>query len=150
MQRISLPQTRAYYAASRHEPERLLYWIPPTEMTRLVNAGLLAPSVRDDYPDGLEIEVSEEAFRTHGLCVGVLPEDLRTCYLAYYHAGALPEDGMVLADDLEAAAQASVDAIVSSAEHASGLESVGRGLRRLTRPLMSAGDDPLSVMRELS
>ena len=64
---IRLPAERVYYAASPAEPDRLLCWFPRSDLKRLVDKGLAKKSVLENYPDGLEIQVSIDAFDDVGV-----------------------------------------------------------------------------------
>ncbi len=78
--KISLPDERTYYAASRNEPHRLMCWIPYRELQAMVNEGKASDQVLEDYPDGLEIEVTDEAFSEAGIDIGLSPDLLLRGY----------------------------------------------------------------------
>ena len=80
MMKISIPEARAYYPASKNEPDYLLCWIPAGELAQLANEGRIARDILDDYPGGLEIEVTDSAFEALGLDLGISAEAIRRAY----------------------------------------------------------------------
>jgi hypothetical protein len=149
--KISVPEARAYYPASKNEPEYLLCWIPAVELAQLVDQGRVSRDILDDYPGGLEVEVSASAFEDVELDLGVSPEALRRAYgslLEQKRHGdtrALPESGRVDGAWLEEKARATE----------SGLMSFDTLLLDLAagetppQPKMSDGQDARTVMQNL-
>jgi hypothetical protein len=145
---ISLPARRAYYPASRNEPDHLLCWIPADLFEAMAEAGQIQRGLAGDYPDGLEIPVTREAFARFGLELGVAPEALALAYASLREHGLLPPSGQVDGEALErAAAEAQEPAAGASSR---GMTYAAEGLAGpLPEPEMSAGQDPFAVMRDL-
>lgn len=151
--KISLPDKRAYYPASKNEPEYLLCWIPAAELAQLASEGRVAADIGDDYPSGLEIEVSASAFEEVELDLGANPETIRQAYEQLNERKrrgephALPESGRVDGAWLEEVARTAEGPLASF--------SVGPGDLVFSigvpppEPEMSDGQDALTVMQNL-
>ena len=141
--KISTPSKRAYYPASKYEHDQLLCWIPEEELQRMVRFGQIAPDVLDDYPDGLEVEVSQAAFDELEIDFGVSPEAIRQAYA--YHRGrkALPESGVVDGATLERVAQEPLRGAPEGFVKGVGVLSAGE---KFPEPEMTDGEDPRTVM----
>lgn len=144
--KIRTPSTRAYYPASRSEKDRLLCWIPPDELAHMVQDGHIAQDVLDDYPDGLEFEVSKSAFNEFQIDLGISAEALSETYAELLAQGVLPESGRVDGASLER---------VAHERERSGPEALTKGVpkdvegsirRKLPEPEMTDGEDPMTVM----
>jgi len=139
--KISTPKKRAYYAASENEQDEVLCWIPEEELARMARFGQIAPDVLEDYPDGLEIEVSQEAFDEFEIDLGIRPEAIKQAYAYYRKRGELPESGVVDGATLESRAQE---------PQRGGLEGLAKGVLRagdkFPEPEMTEGEDPRTVM----
>lgn len=147
--KIRTPSTRAYYPASRSEKDRLLCWAPQGELARMVQDGHIAQDVLDDYPDGLEFEVSKSAFNEFQIDLGISPEALSETYAELLAQGLLPDSGRVDGASLERVAQE---------RERSGLGAFTRGVpedvedsirQKLPEPEMTDGEDPMTVMLSL-
>jgi hypothetical protein len=141
MMKISIPVARAYYPASKNEPDYLLCWIPAGELAQLANEGRIARDILDDYPGGLEIEVTDSAFEAVELDLGISPEAIRRTY------AGLPEpdvvDGAWLEGRAMAAGRGAVDFGIDP-------DLVGFESREaMPKPMMSDGQDARSVMQNL-
>lgn len=147
MMKISVPAARTYYPASKNEPEYLLCWIPAEALAQLVDEGRVARDILDDYPGGLEIEVSASAFEDVELNLGTSPEAIRQTYVDLLERNALGESGMVDGVWLEEQAMA--------AENTSVAFDIGPDLHKpisdtaAPGPKMSEGQDARSVMQSL-
>jgi hypothetical protein len=145
---IRTPSERAYYPASHYEADDLLCWVPAEEYEQMVTLGQIAASVPCDYPDGIEVEVSEASFAEVGLDVGVAPVALRATYEALRGSGKLPDSGIVDGRAIEAIAQ----------ERPSGGPAAETAARprdempilEVPEPKMTDGDDALEVMQRLA
>jgi hypothetical protein len=144
--KISTPSKRAYYPASENERDQLLCWIPEEELQRMVRFGQITPDVLEDYPDGLEFEVTQAAFDEFEIDLGVSPEAIQEAYAYHRERGEIPETGAVDGAALESAA------LDSAAQ-----ESLRGGPEMLTKggpaigfkfpePEMTEGEDPRTVM----
>ena len=141
MKEISIPVTRAYYPASKNEPDYLLCWIPAGELAQLANEGRIARDILDDYPGGLEIEVTDSAFEAVELDLGTSPEAIRRAY------ADLTEPGVVDGAWLEKKATAA-----ESGPLAFGIEPDFASLmsdEAVPKPKMSDGQDARAVMQNL-
>ena len=139
--KISIPEARAYYPASKNEPDYLLCWIPAGELAQLANEGRIARDILDDYPGGLEIEVTAEAFEAVELDLGISAEAIRRAY------ADLPEPEVVDGAWLEKKALAAELEPVDF-----GIELAPAGplsKEAMPKPKMSDGQDARSVMQNL-
>ena len=141
MMKISIPEARAYYPASKNEPDYLLCWIPAGELAQLANEGRIARDILDDYPGGLEIEVTDSAFEALGLDLGISAEAIRRAY------ANLPEPELVDGAWLEEKAIAAELAPVAF-DIGPGLAGAVSG-EAVPKPSMSDGQDARSVMQNL-
>ena len=145
--KIRTPKVRAYYAASQNEPEWLLCWIPPDDLAQLASQGRVRSDIVADYANGLEVEVTSQGFEEFGLDLDVSPSALQEAYERLREADALPESGIVAADQLEAVAKEAASRPVSF-----GLAPAPPSLERvekLPEPEWTDGDDARAVMRQL-
>lgn len=150
---INLPETRAYYLASKNEPGYLLCWIPAEELAQLVHDGRVARDILDDHPGGLELEVSAAAFDDVELELGVSPAAIKSAFEALRERQAqgddraLPESGIVAGAWLEQKAR--------QAEHGPIGFAAGAGPFELAadetppEPRMSDGLDARTMMQSL-
>jgi hypothetical protein len=136
---ISIPRVRAYYPASKNEPDRLLCWIPTQELETMVEDGQVRSDILEDYPDGLEVEVSEQAFDEFELDLGVEPDALLEAYANLLERNALPESGRVAGESLEK--EASSDIIFAA--------PMAMTNTKLPEPDMTDGQDAQTVMQLL-
>ena len=141
--KISIPSERAYYLASENEPDRLLCWIPEEELQRMVRFGQITPDVLEDYPDGLEIEVSQAAFDEFEVDLGVSPEAIKEAYAYHREQGKIPESGSVGGAALESAAQ---EPMRGGEEAIAKGGPLLRGEGGFPEPKMTEGEDPRTVM----
>jgi hypothetical protein len=153
MSPIRVPRKRAYYPASPNEQDRLLLWIPEDELEGMVEEGLLPQAVLEDFPRGLEVEVTPESINELGLDLGTNPEAVRAVYAHLSDRGQVPDSGMVDAAALEQATRE----IVESDEEAPPpmftpefLERASRlGERELPEPEMTDGEEPTTFLRRI-
>ncbi len=136
---ISIPRVRAYYPASKNEPDRLLCWIPADELKTMAENGQVLSDILEDYPDGLEVEVSEQAFDEFDLKLGVEPDALVEAYANLLQSGALPESRRVAGESLEE--QASPSPGIAFA--------IPKSAAKLPEPDMTDGKDAQTVMQLL-
>jgi hypothetical protein len=147
--KIRTPSTRAYYPASANEKDRLLCWIPPAELERMVQDGRIVPDTLDDYPYGLELEVSRPAFNELHVDLGVDPEVLSEAYAELLEQGLLPESERVDGASLERVAQR-----LERGGPGTPKRDIPRSIKRsisqkLPEPAMTDGEDPMTVMFKL-
>lgn len=151
--KISLPEKRAYYPASKNEPDFLLCWIPATELAQLVDEGRVAQDILDDYPGGLEVEVSAAAFEDVELDLGVDPETIRQAYTRLVEREkrgephALPKSGRVDGAWLEEVSRAAEGFMEVFAVGPDDLDFAAG--QSPPEPKMSDGQDALTVMQNL-
>jgi hypothetical protein len=78
---IPLPDEMVLYYESPDKLERLLCWIPFKELERLVNESKVKPSILEDYPDGLDIEINEKEMKRfkelYDLHLGIEPQEAK-------------------------------------------------------------------------
>ena len=141
--KISTPSKRAYYPASTYEQDQLLCWIPEEELQRMVRFGQIAPDVLDDYPDGLEVEVSQAAFDEFEIDLGISPEAIQQAYAYHRARKALPESGVVDGATLERVAQEPQRGAPEGFVKGGLVLSAGE---KFPEPEMTDGEDPRTVM----
>jgi hypothetical protein len=141
MSPISTPKKRTYYPRSPTEKDRLLLWIPRDELEGMAGEGLVAPSVLDEYPDGVEVEVTSSGFGELGLDLGVSPETIRAVYGQLAERGQVPQSGLVDGAALERAAREMVAAEADVGPPRFSPESL--------EPEMSDGEDAQTFLRSL-
>ena len=134
--KIRTPVKRAYYPASPNEKTRLLCWISPIAMQQMVQEGQVPAEHLEDYPDGLEVEVTEEAFEDYSIRMEATPTQLKRAYIKLFVDKALPPSGMVEGMALEAMALGLV------------MPSFSLG-RKFPEPQMTDGDDPAEALRRI-
>lgn len=148
MTKISIPKQRSYFLASPNERDRLLCWIPPEEYEQMVQGGQIPQRVVDDYPLGLELEVSREDFDEFQLDLGVSPEAIKLALLQALERGEVQPDETVLGTDLESKAR---EAEQGSAKGITDLlaEATPEPQKKLAEPEMTEGEDAMSVLSGL-
>jgi hypothetical protein len=134
--KIKTPVKRAYYPASPNEKTRLVCWISREAMQQMVVENQVPAQHLEDYPDGLEVEVTESTFEEFGIHLDVTPTQLKRAYIKLLVEKKLPPSGMVEGMALEAMAQGGF------------MPSFGVG-RAFPEPEMTEGDDPMEVLRHL-
>jgi len=149
MTQIRTPRKRAYYPESKTEVDRLLLWIPAEEIQPMVQDGLIAPYVVDDYPDGFEIDVSTSEFEEFEIDLGVSPEAITAAYVHYREREQLPDSGMMDGATLESAARgmAETDPTVSGQFDPSTV--LDPNTQKLPEPEMTDGEDAMTFLRKL-
>jgi len=149
MTTIKLPKERAYYLASQNEVHCLLCWVPVQEYDHLIQDGCIPQYILDDYPDGLEVEVSTPGFNEFQIDLGVSPEAIKHAYAELAARRLLPPSGTVSGAQLESIAR-NIDertlTVLSRGSMDVSIESIGE---KLPEPAMTEGEDAMVVMREL-
>ena len=143
--KIRVPRTRAYYTASMNEPEWLFCWIPPDDLQQLAAAGKVRPGILEEHPSGLEVEVSQRGFDEFDLNIGMEPGALYKAYATLRTMEALPESGILAADQLEGLV---TSAAAGAADLESGALTIADG-EGLPEPEWTDGDDPRTAMQQL-
>jgi hypothetical protein len=143
--KIRIPRVRAYYTASQNEPEWLLCWIPPEELEQLATAGRIQPGTLEEYPSGLEVEVTQRGFEEFELDLGAEPAVLHQAYETLRTMEVLPESGIVAADQLEGLVKG---ADVGAGDLEADALTLGSG-ETLPEPEWTDGDDPRTAMQQL-
>lgn len=149
MSQISTPKKRAYYSVKGKAWDSLLLWIPAEEIQSMVQGGLIAPYVVDDYPDGFEIDVSTSAFKEFDIRLRVSPEAIRAAYEHYREREQLPDSGIMDGATLEGAARgmAETDPTVSGQFDPSTV--LDPNTRKLPEPEMTDGEDAMTFLSKL-
>jgi hypothetical protein len=147
---ITLPMVRTYYAASAAEPERLLCWIPPGDLAAMIQHGQAAACLLEDYPVGMEIEVSERALENARLILPAHPASLQGAYSDLRAQGRVPVSGRVQGAYLEQmATQHGSQLLVAAVDMVD--EQIGHlPLGPAPEPTMSPGEEPVAAMRRLA
>lgn len=143
---IALPVKRCYYFRSPRESDTVLCWIPPEELKALSASGKIRPSVMEDFPLGLEIEVSQVAFDQIGLGLEITPDQIRREYTALFDRKQIAGSGMVDGAVIEQRVRAAASRMAGLDGHHEVLPIVGVA----PEPPLSEGDTPLTVLRRLA
>jgi hypothetical protein len=155
---ISLPESITIYPQRQSDPAYLLCWIPARAYRRVVRTKVRRAELRKLYPQGVEIELSDEGLEETGVALPVEPERLRQAYLDLARAGLLPESGLVGLEALQAYLEEArqrprpelTAALADQLEH---MEELGEDdlMRRIAQgPPMSEGEDPADAYRRLA
>jgi hypothetical protein len=119
----------------------------------MVAEGVLPQTILEDFPDGLEVEVTSEGLGEFGLDLGIDPEAVRAVYRHLAEAGKVPESGVVDGAALEQVALEVMEGEEEAPPRTFGPESLDRisGIeeRQLPEPEMTDGEEPTSFLREL-
>lgn len=149
MSQISTPKKRAYYPVEGKGVDRLLLWIPEEAMKRMVQERHIAPDVVDNYPDGLEIEVSASDFGEFGVDVGASPEDIRAAYEYYRERNQLPDSGIIDGATLEQAARAVGPVDPRASVRLDPSTVLDPNTQKLPEPEMTDGEDAMTFLSKL-
>jgi hypothetical protein len=155
MSPIRVPRRRAYYAASRNEPERLLCWLPREELEAKVERGEIPRKLLKDYPDGVEIDLLPEDMKEFKVEPKVSVAKLRRQYQRLRRRNLLHESGVISAAALErAAADQDRPERELKGERRDVVrllkgKRVARRPRIMPRPAMSKGEDLGGVLFKL-
>jgi hypothetical protein len=86
MMAIKSPREAVYYYEAHHGEFRLLYFIPPELLERLVEDGRVKTTVLEDHPDGVDLNCTEIDFdefrQLYGYRPDNDPEELRRAFFA--------------------------------------------------------------------
>lgn len=147
--KIKTPKERAYYLASKNEKDRLLCWIPAEEYQHMVREGYIPRHILDDYPDGLEVEVSKPGFNEFQLNVGVSPEAIKEAHKDLLTLGLLPDSGIVDGASLERFTQETRRSGSKTPDKPDVPEFVYSIEQKLPEPKMTDGEDAMIFMQKL-
>jgi len=137
---ISIPTVRAYYPA-RTGKTRILCWLPGAELKKMISRGDAPADIVDDFPSGLEIEVSAEALDEYEIRLGFSPELICSAYSYFMNRGSIDKSGLVNGASLDRILQqAQDDGTGGNLEE--NLEHVFPVGNTLPGPEMSDGIDP--------
>ena len=85
---ISSPIEPVYYYECSAGSFRLTYFIPPVELDRLITAGRIEARVKEDYPDGVDLDCTRPDFevfeRSYAYRPEVDPEALQAAFYAMF------------------------------------------------------------------
>lgn len=71
---VAIPRERCYYYECSDGRVRLTYFIPPNELDDMVAAGQISPAVREDFPDGVDLDCTEPDFADFHAEYGYRPD----------------------------------------------------------------------------
>jgi len=139
---ISIPLARAYYPA-RTGLSRILCWLPKDELEKMISRGDAPDDIIEDFPSGLEIEVSVEALDEYEIKLGLPPESICRAYSYFMDRGLVDKSGLVDGASLESILK---QALTTRAgiNLEKNLEQVFSRAEILPKPGMSDGSDPNS------
>jgi hypothetical protein len=92
---IKLPKKIAIYPQKRSNPDYLLCWIPPSSFKDVSRDSQVQEELERYYPNGIEVELSEDGLDELGIVFEVSHEKLRRAYIELNEQGALPNTGMI-------------------------------------------------------
>ena len=149
---IKLPKSMVYYSESRNQPEYLLCWIPPDSFPDVARDDRALDHLRKYYPNGIEIEVSEQALEAAGIKLALRPDDLRDAYVQLHEENRLHESGMIAAETLQsiAGALAEVSFAAEGAAMARPMADASLLERTAEPPEMTGDEDAETVFGRLS
>ena len=116
---IKLPKKIVIYPQKRSKPDYLLCWIPSDRYQDVAINAEAEGELKSDYPNGIEIELSEDGLQEFGIQLNASPEKLRQAYLELNSEDALPKSGMIEA--------AMLKKIIEERE-------AGRSIEEITKP----------------
>ncbi len=137
---ISIPAVRAYYPA-RTGLARILCWLPEFELEIMINRGDAPSDIIEDFPSGLEIEVSAEALDEYEIKLGLPPESICRAYSYFMDRGSVDKSGLVDGASLEKLLKQALS-IRTGGNLEENLEQVFSRADILPKPGMSDGSDP--------
>ncbi|NOQ23186.1 MAG: hypothetical protein GQ565_11135 [Candidatus Aegiribacteria sp.] len=137
---ISIPLARAYYPA-RTGSTRILCWLPIGELKKMINSGDAPDDIIEDFPSGLEIEVSAEALDEYEIKLGFSPESICRVYSYFQDRGSVNKSDLVDGASLERILKQAL-AIRTGNNLEENLEQVFSRAEILPKPGMSDGTDP--------
>ncbi len=153
MSPIRTPRKRAYYPTSPNEKDRLLLWIPKDELEGMVQEDLLPPSVLEDFPRGMEVEVSPAGFEELGIDVGISPEAISATYGLLAETGKVSKSGLADGAALEGVARGIADTDDTPGPPRFTLEALDRVSpptdRGVPEPEMADGEEAQTFLRRL-
>lgn len=137
---ISIPIARAYYPA-RTGTTRILCWLPEDELRRMIRSGDAPDDIIEDFPSGLEIEVSADALDEYEIKLGFSPGLICRAYSYFMNRGSVDKSGLVDGASLERILeQVPVNRRGNDLE--GDIEQVFPAGKILLKPGMSDGADP--------
>lgn len=137
---ISIPTARAYYPA-RADATRILCWLPIDELKRMISRGDAPDDIIEDFPSGLEIEVSADALDEYEIKLGFSPELICGVYSYFMNQGLIDKSGLVDGASLERILKQVTDSRMGS-NLEKNLELLLPVRTILPKPGMSDGTDP--------
>ncbi len=137
---ISIPIARAYYPA-RTGLTRILCWLPKDELEKMIDRGDAPDDIIEDFPSGLEIEVSVEALDEYEIKLGFSPELICRAYSYFMDRGSVDKSGLVDGLSLERILKQALTTR-SGNDLEENLEQVFSMEKILPKPGMSDGTDP--------
>ena len=116
---IKSPKEAVYYYEANYGKFRLVYFIPPEELERLVQDGSIKAEVLEDYPDGVDLNCTkpdyEEFHELYGYRLDNDPEELQRAFFALLSATrdweSFRGSGFIPAADLEPVADTVEDSL---------------------------------------
>ncbi len=137
---ISIPLVRAYYPA-RAGLTRILCWLPIDELRGMIIRGDAPDDIIDDFPSGLEMEVSAEALDEYEIKLGFSPELICRAYSYFMDRGSVDKSGLVDGASLERILKQAL-AVRPGSNLEENLERIFSRTEILPKPGMSDGSDP--------
>jgi hypothetical protein len=116
---IKSPKEAVYYYEANNGKFRLVYFIPPEELERLVQDGSIKAEILEDYPDGVDLNCTksdyEEFHELYGYRLDNDPEELQRAFFAMLSATrdweSFRGSGFIPAADLEPVAETVEDSL---------------------------------------
>jgi hypothetical protein len=98
---IKLPKKMVIYPQKRSKPDYLLCWIPAEYYEVVATSQEVKQELDSDFPNGVEIELSEDGLEEFGIQLETPVGQLRQAFLELNAEGALPESGMIEVEMLD-------------------------------------------------
>lgn len=137
---FSIPKVRAYYPA-RNGSNRILCWLPEDELKALIQRGDAPGDIIEDFPSGLEIEVSQDSLDEYEIRLGYSPESICTAYQYFKNRDSIDISGLVDGASLERILKQALSTAAGNSLEDKLEMVVARGTI-IPKPDMSVGTDP--------
>jgi hypothetical protein len=155
---IKLPKKITIYPQKRNNPDYLLCWIPPGSYAEVARDPEVLEELQNYYPNGIEIELSEDGLEEMGMELDVKPDKLKQAFLELNEQGALPESGMIELEILEeyiaeretGRSLEEITAPMSPDSISFGISQDALVNKMQSGPEMTGGEDPQELFKRIS
>jgi len=154
---IKLPDAIVIYPQKKRVPSYLLCWIPAKEYQGVVRSSKKRDELARLYPNGVEVELSQDGLKDAGISLRIKPTQLKRAYLELLAEGLIPETGVVELGSLKAyldekRGRSRKELTAELKEKRGRLDELEEGdlLRKITSPPpMTKGEEAEKIYRRL-